>query len=208
VGGTNSGVKENEMAVAGSQISKPDMNLQEGRAVNAVAELLRKRLHVPNIYLEPPRSIVAADVLAVDRGGAGDLHAVEIKLEPDFELKSAKKPTDAREFNQRQDTWLLSLRKKMKQIHGQLMLMPAHYRYLAIPGESKDLLLGELAPLGLFSPDGIGRLGLIGITDRGDEAPVAELLIAPERFRMSPTKLGMIEAKLLNKVRPDIEVRI
>jgi len=49
---------------------------REGRAINAVAELLRRKLSVPNIYLEPPPSLISADVLAVDRGGAGDLHAV------------------------------------------------------------------------------------------------------------------------------------
>jgi hypothetical protein len=54
---------------------------REGRAINAVAELLRRKLSVPNIYLEPSTSLITADVLAVDRGGAGDLHAVEIKLE-------------------------------------------------------------------------------------------------------------------------------
>ncbi len=53
---------------------------REGRAINAVAELLRRTLSVPNIYLEPPASLISADILAVDRGGAGDLHAVEIKL--------------------------------------------------------------------------------------------------------------------------------
>ncbi|HZD48705.1 MAG TPA: hypothetical protein VE178_08155 [Silvibacterium sp.] len=196
------------MAVAGRQISKLDLNLQEGRAVNAVAELLRKRLHVPNIYLDPPSSIIAADVLAVDRGGAGDLHAVEIKLEADFELKPARKPANVKELNQRKDTWQQNLQKKVKQIHGQLMSLPTHYRYLAVPSESKEILLGELAPLGLFSPDGIGRIGLIGITNRGEEAPIAELVIAPERFRVNSTKLGMIEGRLLNKVRPDIEVRI
>ena len=60
---------------------KLTLRQREGRAKNAVAELLRRKLSVPNIYLEPPASLISADVLAVDHGGAGDLHAVEIKLE-------------------------------------------------------------------------------------------------------------------------------
>jgi len=195
------------MAVAGSQISKPVARLREGRAVNAVADFLRKMLYVPNIYLEPPSSIIAADVLAVDRGGSGDLHAVEIKLGADFSVKTSSKPANTRELNQLQNAWLLNLRKKVKQIHSQLMSLPAHYRYLAMPSETKDQVLSELAPLDLFSPDGIGRLGLIGITNRGDESPVAELLIVPERFRVNASKLGIIESRLLKRVRPDIEIR-
>ena len=58
---------------------------REGRAKNAVAELLRRKLSVPNIYLEPPHSLISADVLAVDHGGAGDLHGVEIKLARDLD---------------------------------------------------------------------------------------------------------------------------
>ena len=58
--------------------------------MNAVAELLRQTLSVPNIYLEPTSFLIAADVLAVDRAGAGDLHAVEIKtLRKEFHLRTA-----------------------------------------------------------------------------------------------------------------------
>ncbi len=62
----------------------------------------------------------------------------------------------------------------------------------------------------LYSPDGIGRIGVIEIEERGEEAPVVELLIAPERFRVNAVTLGKIERNLINnkKVRPDIEVRI
>ena len=89
------------------------------------------------------------------------------------------------------------------------MSLPAHYRYLAIPVPqiNFELVMGELAPV-LYSPDGIGRLGVIRIIDRGEESPVAELAIAPERFRVDPVKLGKIEKTILEKVRPDIEVRI
>jgi hypothetical protein len=165
---------------------------REGRAINAVAELLRRTLSVPNIYLEPPASLISADVLAVDRGGAGDLHAVEIKF---FEKKSILGPR----------TRLLEI---IRRVYHQLMYMPAHFRYLAVPTSYLDILHGDLSRLGLYAQDGIGRLGIITITEKGADSPVAEIALAPERFRVDPAKLKAIETKLLAKSRPDIEVRI
>lgn len=175
---------------------------QKGRAVNAVAELLRKRLSVPNIYLEPRSPYISTDVLAVDRAGSGDLHAVEIWLQADF-----SKPVPG---NLDRSGWrrvLLGMTKK--KVEKELGSIPAHYRYIAIPYDSWDLLAGELGSH-LYSRDGIGRIGIISITDRGEESPSAEIVIAPERFRVEAAKLSKIEKNLINnkKVRPDIEVRI
>jgi hypothetical protein len=183
---------------------------REGRAVNAVAELLRRTLSVPNIYLEPPASLISADVLAVDRGGAGDLHAVEIKLEPDLNPLEGQRgrPTSPKELNEIYASWYPKYTEKLKRIHRQLMSMPTHYRYLAIPAESFNLAFGELARFGLFPKDGIGRLGVILISEKGQESPTAEMSVIPERFRVEPAKLKAIETKLLAKGRPDIEVRI
>jgi hypothetical protein len=177
--------------------------------VNAVAELLRQRLSVPHIYIEPRASSLRADVLAVDRAGSGDLHAVEIKVPKDFGLKAPVPKVSYARLDKMSFGWYPQFRKQMHEVHRQLMSLPAHYRYLAIPVPqiNFELVMGELGPL-LYSPDGIGRLGVIRIIDRGDESPVAELAIAPERFRVDPVKLGKIEKTILEKVRPDIEVRI
>lgn len=182
---------------------------REGRAINAVAELLRRTLSVPNIYLEPPQTIILADVLAVDRGGAGDLHAVEVKLSPDLrpEIREPD-PSSPKDLDGMNRTWNSKYRQKLQSIHRQLMAMPAHYRYLAIPADSLDLAFGELAHLGLFAKDGIGRLGIITVKEKGEASPTAELVVAPERFRVGPASLKTIEARLLTKSRPDIEVRI
>jgi hypothetical protein len=189
---------------------KLTLHQREGRAINAVAELLRRTLSVPNIYLEPPPSLIAAEVLAVDRGGAGDLHAVEIKLERDlnpFEGQRQKQ-SNPRELNELYAKFNAKYRQKLQGIHRQVMSMPVHYRYLAIPVESFDLAFGELAHFGLFPEDGIGRLGVITIRDKGDEPPVAEMAVVAERFRVDPARLKTIETRLLAKSRPDIEVRI
>jgi hypothetical protein len=61
---------------------------------------------------------------------------------------------------------------------------------------------------GLFPEDGIGRLGVITIREKGEDSPTAEMAIVPERFRVDAAKLKSIETRLLAKSRPDIEVRI
>ncbi len=197
-------------ALIRNQAQQLTLRQREGRAANAVAELLRQRLSVPHIYIEPRSSLLRAKVLAVDRAGSGDLHAVEIKLPKDFGFKAPlPKVSDARNLNKMSFGWYPHFRKQMHEVHRQLMSLPAHYRYLAIPVPqiNFELVMGELAPV-LYSADGIGRLGVIRIIDRGEESPVAELAIAPERFRVDPVKLGKIEKTILDKVRPDIEVRI
>jgi hypothetical protein len=192
------------------EIRELTLRQRKGRAMNAVAELLQRKLSVPNIYLEPPHALISADVLAVDHGGAGDLHAVEIKLERDlnpFEGQR-RKPSSPEEINKLHQDFYTKFSEKLLGFHRQLMSMPTHYRYLAIPAESFDLTLGELAHFGLFPEDGIGRLGVITIREKGEESPFAEITVNPERFRVAPAKLKAIETKLLAKSRPDIEVRI
>lgn len=180
---------------------------REGRAVNAVADLLRRTLSVPNIYIEPPRPVVAADLLAVDRGGAGDLHAVEIKLDNDVHLEPSilRSPQDVRNSFvsvQIKKNW----REKLQGIQRELMALPAHFRYLALPADTFNSLSEELQ-FSIFSDDGIGRLGVITLKQNGTEIPKAELAIPAERFRVDPVKIRRIETKLV-VVRPDIEVRI
>jgi hypothetical protein len=176
---------------------------QKGRAVNAVAEVLRKKLLVPNIYLEPHPHFPAADVLAVDRAGAGDLHAVRIKLEAEIVRKHASAALDSRRWMR------LDAKMMMKTMNQQLMRMAAHYRYLAIPRDIWDALKEEPEVFS-YSSDGIGRIGIISITDQREGLPSAEIVVTPERFRVDAAKLTKIEKNLINnkKVRPDIEVRI
>ncbi len=180
---------------------------RSGRAINAVAELLRSKLSVPNIYLQPPPALIAADVLAVDRAGAGDLHAVEIQLPDKFSKSFASKRLTQNETELSADQ-TKAQREAIKNAHRHFMSMPAHFRYLAIPVAYFDALQFDLARLGIFAQDGIGRLGVILIDESGGDLPRASLSLHPERFRVDPAKLKAIETKLLAKSRPDIEVRI
>ena len=180
---------------------------REGRAINAVAELLRRELSVPNIYLEPPHSLITADVLAVDRGARATCTLLRSNL-PTMIFSNAQRWESSNPKEPDQLEWIAEFGEKLNGIHQQLMSMPAHYRYLAIPVKSFGMVYHELGHFGVFPEDGIGRLGFILITDRQEEPPTAELAVFPERFRVDPAKLKTIETKLLAKSRPDIEVRI
>lgn len=160
---------------------------RHGRAVNAVAEFLRSSLSVPNIFLEP-RNLGASkiDVLAVDRAGAGDLHGVEIKI-PSLPASP------------------LALQSQLRFDLNKLNANPTHYRYLALP--KTEPLLRILRKLQLFSPDGIGRTGILLLSDRTDGLPSAEVAVKPERYRVSAADMEKVD-RFLARNRPDIEVRI
>jgi hypothetical protein len=164
-----------------------------GRVINAVADLLRRTLSVPEIYLEP--KIAAGyrpDVLAADKAGSGDLHAVEIKILTVFPTR----------------TWFRDLTSELK-------LLPFHFKYLAIPSfGAKTEELQRLAGYPeFFDASGIGRIGVISFDHRilepsgAIDSSSASLTVRPERFRVSGQSLAPIE-KFLGNTSPDISVRI
>ncbi len=153
---------------------------RQGRAVNAVATLLRKLLRVPNIYLQvgwPRLNRRGFNVMAVDDGGAGDVHLVDVKLGPI---------------------------KRYDSLLEEIKIDPAQFMYIA----SDDPALANLAhwPV-LFAQNGIGRIGLISLRDVEGESPAADLLVRPERFQM-PGKYAEMVNKFVRQLPPDIEIRI
>ena len=154
---------------------------RHGRAVNAVANYLRSQLRVPNVYIAPSASILRKiDVLAADAAGSGDIHGVEVKV--------LTRPTGTLEMK-----LYIELVKKL----------PAHYKYLAIPWNITKIG----AELGLFSQDGIGRVGILLLSESDDLSPTVELAIKPERFRLDPSDLAQVE-RFLNQAKPDMYVRL
>jgi len=127
----------------------------EGRLKNAAADFLQQRLIVPKIFLDAAwPDYRRTDVLAMDRAGAGDIHVVEVKT---------------------------SLQAIMDVV-SELMLVPAHYKYLATFESSGLPPVNESL---LYAPDGMGRIGLIAVTERPDDRSLrARMVIAPERFRL------------------------
>jgi hypothetical protein len=182
-------------AVQAGERSLPRLSKRRfhGRAINAVGETLRRQLTVPEIYLEPriPGGPVV-DVLAVDRGGSGDLHGVLVT-----EGLTLNTPAQRRS--------LLGLLKKL----------PFHYKYVAIPDFAADLQSDSrfAEAVELFDESGIGRIGLLSVNKAlfNATAPLNAAMvvqvIAPERFKVSSTVLAPLERFLL-KAKPDISVRI
>jgi hypothetical protein len=168
--------------MAQSALRKPILTpaQRQGRAVNAVATLLRKLLRVPNVYLQvgwPRLNRRGFDVMAVDDGGAGDVHLVNVKLGA------------VRNYS--------SLLQEMK-------LAPAQFMYVA----SDDPALEDLGHASsLFARNGIGRIGLISLRELEDGSPSAELLLRAERFQM-PGKFAEMVNKFVRQRQPDIEIRI
>jgi len=164
-----------------------------GRVINSVADLLRRTLTVPEIYLEPKiTGIQRTDVVAVDRAGSGDVHGVEIKILTIFPTRS----------------WLRTLTSELK-------ALPFHFKYLAMPsfGEKTEELARLVEYPELFDPSGIGRIGIISFDHQILEPTAvldsssATLTVRPERFRVSSANILPVE-KFIAKTKPDISVRI
>ena len=164
-----------------------------GRVANAIAGLLRRKLTVPHIFLNPripePANV---DVMAVDQGGSGDVHAVEIKV-------LTLIPTPA------------AIRKLLVPLRA----LPAHYKYIAVQVNQKTQhkVAEVLQASELFDPSGIGRYGIISFDEcllqKNIEADpsLLSILVRPERFLLRGDKLEALEHFLL-KSKPDMQVRI
>ena len=164
-----------------SQPTDQSVRRRHGRVVNAVADYLRSQLRVPNVYIEPSGTgLSRVDVLAADAAGSGDIHAVDVKV-----------------LTARTGTMAMRLYVEMAKT------LPAHYKYLAIPRNITNIE----ADLRLFSADGIGRVGILLISESGDQLPTVELAVRPERFRMGSSELAQIE-RFLSRAQPDMYVRL
>jgi hypothetical protein len=76
-----------------------------------------------------------------------------------------------------------------------------------VPEEDFNDLFAVLNDIGLFSEDGIGRLGVITVGGNEHKTPHPAIAVVPERFRVDGGKVRRIGMKLLG-ISPDIEVRI
>jgi hypothetical protein len=154
---------------------------RHGRAVNAVADYLRSHLRVPNVYLEPSGpGLSRINVLAMDAAGSGDIHAVEVKLLPAPLTHSAM------------IAWIDQIKK-----------IPAHFKYLALNKNPTSAAMG----VQLYSSDGIGRVGLLFVSEPASGSPQVEMAVKPERFRVSASELSKVE-RFLARAQPDIFVRV
>jgi hypothetical protein len=166
-------------------VAEVSSRILEGRGKNAVAQLFSQKLIVPKIFFDArwPGRTMHVDVLAVDRSGAGDVHAVEIKVS----------------------------KHQLATTLRDLIRIPAQFKYLAyfdLTDEKKALFNPDSEPEDrLYAPDGLGRIGTICLYQEGPaDALFAEVVVEPERFRVPPSLNEEID-RYLDKHTPDIAVR-
>jgi hypothetical protein len=154
---------------------------QVGRAINVIGQWFRDSLTVPEIFVNPLIARVRLDLLAVDKAGGGDIHAVQVKTN----ISSLPAP-------------------KLKQWMEEAHQIPAHFRYLALdPVAAKAV---GASPF-LFADDGIGRIGILSVSARASGPPEIRLVAKPERFRLIGPPLQKIES-FLKTAKPDFFVRV
>jgi hypothetical protein len=153
---------------------------QLGRAKNAVLAFLEQRLSIPKIYIDADWAGRHIDVLAINRDGVGDVHAV---------LLFAVKPTDQTELV------VGDLINAIDPLIDRFQNIPAQYKYICavdVGFHGGDALRGVPPPIidRSFSPDGIGKIGFMAVQFLTDGEPEARIIFKPERFRAKVAKLA------------------
>jgi hypothetical protein len=139
----------------------------EGRLKNAVVEFLQQRLIVPKIFLEAAwPSYRHVDVLAIDRAGAGDVHAVEVKAS------------------------FAAVEEAVRDI----MNIPAHFRYIASFENTSPQRINESQLYAANGIGRVGVIS-VGERPE-DRSLYARLLITPERFRLEDKYWKEVDAFL------------
>ena len=168
--------------------------LQHGRAKNAILAFFERRLSVPKIYIDANWDSHPIDVLAIDRDGVGDVHAVLIFLR--------KYSTDGDLDDPEDDEMTLKLVDRLAAIS-------ANFKYVAAVDFERDLPVERYQPgmsvmsESFHSPDGIGRVGLLHINLSAD-GPAIEVRLRPERFR---AKIAKLADDYIQQHEPDWQVR-
>ena len=140
-----------------------------GRTKNAVQDYLTHKLLFPKVYLDTEFNGVKVDVLAIDREGTGDVHAVYIVYQG----------TD--------------VERALEQVADNVGIPPAkivpHFIYAAVvnngPGASKFDPSEQIIQKS-FAEDGVGRMGILYV-DLCEDDPKFQVrvILKAERFRSS-----------------------
>jgi len=87
---------------------------------------------------------------------------------------------------------------------SQVMHLPAHYKYIAIARSPAPY---ELDPQELYSPSGMGRVGVLIVEERPDNRVVVLEGVPAERFRIEPADIKRID-RFTASHQADIELRV
>jgi len=165
-----------------------------GRAKNSVQSFLIRKLLIPKVYLDVDWNGWKVDVLAIDRAGAGDVHAVRL-------VSWERGHTDD---HGRSSFLEKAVAAQVSNFAG----FPGHFRYLAIVCSEPDKR-PWIPSRGIknqsLAADGVGRLGILYV-DVTDEESSVEVLLKPERFRSS-REIIEIADRFVAEHTPNWEVR-
>lgn len=146
------------------------VQLDLGRAKNAVQNYLIRKLLVPKIYLDTEFNGKRVDVLAIDRAGVGDIHAVYLVYQGTH-VENALETVIANVLNPPLPAKVIP-----------------HFVYAAVVNDGPDAskyVPSENIIQRLFAEDGVGRAGILYV-DVTDDEPSVRVILKPERFRSTP----------------------
>jgi hypothetical protein len=144
-----------------------------GRAKNALQDYLVRKLLYPKVYLDADWDGEKLDVLAIDRGGTGDVHGARFVLwEPGH--------SDDHGYS-------AYLEKAVAATVTDFVGFRGHFRYIAVictVPDKQQWIPSKGLKNQCLAADGVGRLGLLYVDVTEEDAEVKVLLKA-ERFRSS-----------------------
>lgn len=155
-----------------------------GRAKNAVQDFFIRKLLYPKVYLDAGWSGMHVDVLAIDRTGVGDVHAVRIA------------PV---RFGDGAANWqdhAIKAAMIVNESSDGLLAMPGQFRYIALFNESPDLRRFEPTVAlthKLTATDGVGRIGIL-VVDFAEEEPSVRTILKAERFKSSKRVIELTDS--------------
>jgi hypothetical protein len=159
-----------------------------GRGKNAVQDFLSHKLLFPKIYFDTVFNGVDVDVLAIDRNGTGDVHAV-------YKVYQGTDPEGA-------------LAAVASNIGTSSANIVPHFIYAAVvndgPGTRKFVLPEQIIQRS-FAEDGVGRMGILYVDLTEDEPHVA-VIQKPERFRSSKQIIELADQFVASHT-PNWEIR-
>lgn len=181
-----------------------------GRAKNAVQDFMIHKLLFPKIYFDTSWSDSFADVIAIDRSGTGDVHAIQIR--PVKSLNNARESENHLAIRIGPDSEF--------EIES-ITPLDAHFRYLALlfgPGQTEEFEnVAEYAARSIYrhedhaiknlflAPDGVGRVGIFSLHLSEFESEL-RVQVKPERFRSSKELTEMADQFVASHT-PNWEVR-
>jgi hypothetical protein len=145
-----------------------EMQQDLGRAKNALQDYLIHKLLIPKVYLDADWNGAPVDILAIDRAGVGDVHAV--RMIPDHYVGE-------------------NIIWKVLHCVREFQSFSSHYRYVAVvcspPNPRKPHeVVEEDASRESFAEDGVGRVGILYV-DLTEDDPKIQVILKAERFRSS-----------------------